>query len=398
MLETHQSAYLPMPYVPFFLGFSTFLPVGSTYLALIVLLPLTMIRFKESWRQVDRLWLIALALLLIWPLTSLALNHNDQFADRYLDLIRLAISLIIALLLNGDERRLLLSGFLWGSAVAIAVVLTHHLLRPLPDWIVWRNLLTVRGNGSSQKWIMLAIVPSIALTLALGEKTARARWLLAVLAIGAIVAVLSFSISRNSFLVAALSPFFAVAYTYRSKKACLGGLALILVFAVAALTISEPVHDRFERASHELRSFFAAGRFDSSVGVRAMMYQVALQFMREHWFFGTGLGSWQEIWLGQSTAYPKTAGLNNPHGDFFLWGMETGALGLLSLVLICFLPMKASWANKNPIAASGWLMIWCLVMAALVNAPFRDAALGMSLTVLAVALSQHRSVESSIVK
>ena len=163
MQETHQSPSRLIASIVFFLGFSSFLPIGSTYLALTALLPSTIVRFKDSWRHLNRLWLIALALLLIWPLTSFVFKYSDEFTDRYLHSIRLAICLIIALLLNGNERRLLLRGFLWGSAVAIAVVFTHHLLGPLPDWTVWHQLLGVSGNGSSQKWIMLAIVPSVAL-------------------------------------------------------------------------------------------------------------------------------------------------------------------------------------------------------------------------------------------
>ena len=393
MQETHLSPSRLTASIVFFLGFATFLPVGSTYLALIALLPLATVRFREGWRQINRLWIMALSLLLIWPLTSLVFSHNDHFTDRYLHSIRLAICLTIALVLSKDEQRLLMRGFLWGSAAAIAVVVTHHLLRPLPDWAVWRQLLSVTGNGSSQKWIMLATVPISALLLVLDHKTIRAQCVLMMLAIAAVVVVSAFSISRNAYLVAIASVFFAVIYRYRSSKAWLAGLALMVIFAVAGYISSETVQYRIVLASEELESFFTLGRFDSSIGVRAMMYWTALQTMQEHWFLGSGLGSWQAIWQVVSVPFPSQAGLNNPHNDFLLWGMETGVLGLLTLVFICFLALRTSWVHNNPIAAIGWLMTWSLVLTALVNAPFRDGALGMSMTVLAVALSHYKTVE-----
>ena len=377
----------------FLLGFATYLPVGSTYLVMLALLPLAIARIRTNWPSRHTLWVVALCLLLLWPLTSWVFKHSVHFTDRYLHSVRLAICLAIALVLNSNEQRMLLRGFLWGSGAAIAVVMTHNLFIPLPKWVIWHQLLSVSGNGSSQKWIMLATVPAAALLLVPHIRLAQAKWLLILLAVLALFSVLAFSISRNSHLVAVFSVFFALVYTYRSGKIWVAALALVCILALLAFTASDAVHDRALLLTQELSDFLSSGRFDSSVGVRAKMYWTAAQTMHEHWFLGSGLGSWQSVWQAASQPFPDTSGVNNPHNDFLLWGMETGIPGLLTLVLIFFITLKTSWANKNPIAAIGWLMTWTLLLTALVNAPFRDAALGMSLTLLAVALSGHQTAD-----
>ena len=139
-----------------------------------------------------------------------------------------------------------------------------------------------------------------------------------------------------------------------------------------------------------------SGDYNSSVGVRAHMYITAWNTMLENWVFGSGLGSWEKIWLEASIEHPNVSGLNNPHNDFLLFGMESGVVGLLTIFLFFINIFLASWRNNNNMAGLGWVIGWGLVVTALVNAPFRDGALGMMLIIFAVAFSESQRKDGDL--
>ena len=73
------------------------------------------------------------------------------------------------------------------------------------------------------------------------------------------------------------------------------------------------------------------------------------------------------------------AEINNPHNDFLLAGMETGVAGLLILAWLLLGFIRQGWRATSPAGGITALLGVCLFATTLVNAPFRDAALGMTL-------------------
>lgn len=377
-------------WVIFFLGCSTFLPVGLTYLTLILLLPILFFRSSFDLLRLDKSWLLLIALILIWPILTLPFNYNENFLNRYSHSIRFALCIIIAILFKDGEKIALLKGFVFGGIFAAAVIVINNIIE-IPEFILWHNLLSVKGNASSQKWIAMGAMPAIFFIFIFGNINRRIKYITIISAVIVFVVVAYFSISRNSHIVLITCLLVAVIYNMRSIKYWLYALGLMLLLSIFSLFFFGSISNRFEQLVAELHVYISAGNFNSSVGVRAHMYITAWNTMLENWAFGSGLGSWEKIWFEASRAYPEMSGVNNPHNDFLLFGMESGIVGLATIFLFFIKIFFASWRNNNNVAASGWVIGWALMVTALVNAPFRDGVLGMMLVVLAVALSENQS-------
>lgn len=376
-------------WVIFLLGFATFLPSGITYVVLLGWLPVAVYRFKTQATSMDTQWKLLLALLLIWPFTSLLLDTTDDFASRYGHTIRVGLCILLGLSLREQEKGYLLRGLLAGGVFALTVILFHNLVHSLPRWTIWHQMLIVQGNASSQKWIMLALLSATSLTLACYSESSKKRWLFGSLALLSALTVATYSASRNSYVVLLAAGVAAMLFVIRDWKRSAIWSIPVVSLSFALLSLSSAAQYRLNLLVLELNRYMTEGYFMSSVGVRAHMYVTAWNEMWTHWFLGNGLGSWKAIWLSASTAYPKMAMLHNPHNDFLLWGVELGLVGMATLVLIIMKMTRDAWHYNTPTSAVGWIMAWGLAITALFNAPFRDGALGMSMIILGVALSSR---------
>lgn len=392
--ETFQRS-IPM-WIVFCLGFSTFLPVGSTYLSLIVLLPILFFRSKLKLLNLDKSWIVLIALILIWPILTLSVNYNENFWSRYGHNFRFALCIIIALSLKYNEKIYLLRGFVSGGFFASSVILIHNAILVLPEWNLWHQLLSVKGNASSQKWIMLAMLPAILLAFSLEQNQKLHKNIILFSAFLIFNVVAYYSISRNSHIILVACLLVFVAYFYRYFKYWLFAALSVAMLSIFSIQLFDSIGSRFGQLVTELNVYMNSGDFNSSVGVRAHMYMTAWNTMLENWVLGSGLGSWEKIWFEASRAHPSVSGVNNPHNDFLLFGMETGIVGLLTVLLFFIKIFIASWRNNNNIAGLGWIIGWGLMVTALVNAPFRDGALGMMMVIFAVAFSESQRKDGEL--
>jgi len=384
------------------LGAFTFFPVGLSYLGLLVLLLLLLLdrpHWQARWQQL-RPWLWLLLLPLLWALLVLATQgwHEDS-ATRLFHLLRVALVLGLGLMLLPAERWYALYGLLAGAVLASALLLLHQVW-PLPDAALWRALVSgTTGNSTSQKFILLAAAAAAALWLALqpGLRPAqRALALLGWLLFAAMVAI--FGVSRNAQLLLLLLPLAVFVLRWHSWRPLLGAAVALLLGALLVWQFSPTVQPRFEQAAHEVQHFAATGNFDGSASVRLRMYQHALEGMAAQPLLGTGLGSWLPSWRAtMAEANPAMGEINNPHNDFLLTGMEKGVPGLLLLLaLLAALGWHSLRQRGDPLAGVAQLLLWTLLLTTLVNAPFRDANLGLSLLwLLAVCTLGSRPVAAS---
>lgn len=370
------------------LGFATFLPIGINYLLLLFLLPFVVIRVWQQPQIIDWQWRAIILLLMLWPLTAFFHGISDDFYDRYAHVFRVGLFLLLGLSLLQHERRWLLIGFLLGALYTALVASLHHLFLPLPDWPLWHQIIETQGNASSQKWILAALAGVCWMYLASLNRWSHTQKII-FLTIGAfiLVSVASWSISRNAYILVPVALLAIAIYGWRNRPIILLGILLAGMFALLALFQLGAVNQRLDAIGLELGNYWQSGDYSGSVSVRAHMYLTAAQHMLANPILGTGLGSWGDIWA-QASTLDHLDGINNPHNDFLLWGMETGLLGLLTLLAIGMKLAWTSWKTPHPGAAMGWILTWGLMVTACFNAPFRDAALGMSLIILAVALSR----------
>ncbi len=374
-----------------FLGIAAFLPIGIGYL---VIMGFGLLCLSPQWRMtrlsVALQWRWLIFVFVAWPTILWFLHGADlDSLPRWAHSVRVAIYLVLALTMPSHERKLMLWGFGLGALWASGVVVVHHHLTPLPEWAIWHALLSVKGNASSQKWILLATASGIGLWFAWQSRIHPwLRTIILVIALGIGVLVASVSISRNAILILMAVPLCLVPYRYRQLKVWLPALLGAVGLAYVLWATSPTVAERLTQAVQELHTLLESGNFDGSVSVRAHMFVTAWQQLWMHPFLGTGLGSWSDIWAQASQAYPLMTGINNPHNDYLLWGMETGVPGLLILSWLLVSLALAAWQNPNRlVGGAGWMASGALFITGMVNAPFRDAALGMSLVILTAVLA-----------
>jgi O-antigen ligase len=385
-------------------GYCAFFPVGVMYLNLaLMLLALAfqpdLARRMTQLRRSVVFWPILLVL--AWTIFAAVLGPwLPDTVTRLFHAARVALVLCMGLLLAPSEARAGLAGFLAGAAVAALVVAVHHVWG-LPNWAIWSSLLASRNNFSSGNMITMATASGVCFFLGLGGRLGRSDGRLALaLALALALTVAFHAVSRNSQLLLAVLLLGAVFCSFRSQRAVLVGVLAVLAVAASLWHFSKTIHTRFSELADDLQSAAMGVSYASSGGVRWRMYQEAVQGMLDHPLFGTGVGSWlphwRSVWLGLAVDLPadirlQFSEINNPHNDFLLAGMETGVLGLVLLAWLLVRFIRHGWLQHSAAGGTTAILGISLFATALVNAPFRDAALGMTLLwLLGVSMAAHR--------
>jgi O-antigen ligase len=362
------------------------------YMNLVLMLVALMIA-PDIWPRVkvlvaSRLWL-PIALVVIW--TVLVAAVGDKYPEtftRLFHVFRVALVLAVGLLLRKEQARAALTGFVVGASMAFLIVLAHHVWG-LPDWAIWSSLLASRNNFSSGNMISMAIASGICLMVCVSRlPLGRYRWLSLALALAFAVTVVLHGISRNAQLLLVALMLTVAIYRFQSPKAVAVALLAITLMVAAAWQYSPTTKQRFSQMANDLHAVESDSNYMTSVGVRLRMYEVATQGMLAHPVIGTGLGSWLTIWRTASlpidaqlppgvTKLPSE--INNPHNDYLLAGMETGVPGMLFLTwLVCGF-VVTGWRKGGLDGGTTVVIGVAIATTALVNAPFRDAAFGMTL-------------------
>ncbi len=350
--------------------------------------------FESPWRpNLQRLrglpMLAPLALLLGW--TILVAASGTWFPDtgtRLFHVMRVALVLCLGMMLSQAQSRMAFVGLAAGSCIAALIVALQHVVG-LPDWALWSSLLQSRNNFSSGNMITMATVCGLCVVLAMGQTCTRSnRWLLLVLACVLAVTVALHAMSRNAQLLLVVLVLVGLLHRYRSLRASLAGLAFVAVCVAIVWQTSPVTRLRFVDLADNVHSVIARGNYSTSVGVRWRMYEEAVQGMVAHPVMGTGLGSWlphwRTVWAELGSTQPpelhaQFANINNPHNDFLLTGMETGVPGMLMLVWLLVRFMRHGWNDRRVGGAITTVLTVAIATTAMMNAPFRDAALGMTL-------------------
>ena len=385
-------------------GACAFLPIGVVYLQLLLMLLALAVSANlgarvQYLRASSVFW--PLVAMVSWTLVVLAVRPwFDDTPTRVFHILRVTVVLAIGIMLTPAEARAAFCGFVIGTAVAALVVAAHHIWG-LPAWRIWSSLLVSRNNFSSGNMISMAAASGICFVVAISSPfRARWRWLALALALGLTYTVAMHAVSRNALLLPPVLLIAAVVWRFRSLRGTLAGITALLVLIVIVWELSPNAQGRFYGILTNYQEMKTSSNYSTSVGARWRMYQEAIQGMVEHPFFGTGLGSWlphwRTVWSGlHQNMSPgpehKTSEINNPHNDFLLAGMETGVMGMLVLIWLVGTFVYIGWKRRSTAGGVALVMGVTLFVTSLLNAPFRDAALGMTLLWLAGAsVAGHR--------
>lgn len=365
-------------------GISALLPIGFVYLTWFALAAhlLFFCRPAIDWGTLKS-WspLIALILApaLLATLSTAIHGMHEQTASRLFHAYRNAFVIGLALALTQIHRVWIWRGLLGSSFAALLVIITHNFVLPLPLHHPFQDLLQVSGNAGSQKMIMLATIAGMLFWMFLQTIRRPLKWLY----FGAwaiITATVAWhSISRNAYLLLLVLPGAALVYRYRQPKTLLLAVFMAVSIAGTIWTASDSVRARTEQAIQELESYSTTGNYSGSANVRARMMIEAAHQMIENPLTGTGTGTWLEHWRHVARDVPHMAETNNPHNDYLLAGMENGLPGMLSLALLMSTFLYINWKANDQWGGLAFVTTASVAITALVNAPFRDAVMGMAL-------------------
>lgn len=389
--------------VAFSWGLCSFLPVGVMYLHLVLLLIAVGVSADVAPR-ISKLresgFVLPVALLLAW--TFLAAAVGDFYPDlptRLFHTVRVAVLWCLGMMLWRSEARSALAGFLIAAVFAATIVAAHHIWG-LPEWAIWKSLIVPSNNFSSGNMISMAIAAGAYFCLMLRQDAkSDERWLAAAAALALALTVVFHAVSRNAQLLLALALVIGVLYRFRSLYAGVAGLVVALALSAMAWHFSPKIQSRFAEVTSNLQAATASAQYNSSIGIRWRMYQEAASQTVEHPVFGTGVGSWlphwKSVWRTLQQDLPpeehrRFAEVNNPHNDFLLAAMETGVLGMLLLVWPLALFVRRGWQQASAAGGITVVVTLAIVATAMVNAPLRDAALGMTLLwLMGVSVASH---------
>ena len=109
----------------------------------------------------------------------------------------------------------------------------------------------------------------------------------------------------------------------------------LIIVAIGVSPVGNVVESRVKEAAQEIESFISGERFDSSVGGRLAMWDIAIDVWKEYPVIGTGLGDFdQEIESRQSQGvYNNIAVHASVHNIYFQALATTGTAGFL---ILCF--------------------------------------------------------------
>ncbi len=378
--------------VAFSWGFCAYFPIGVMYLNLLLMLIALAIwpGVKQAlWRVRQQAVMLPLTLFVAW--TLVATFFGDWFPDtgtRLFHTFRVALVLCLGMMLTPTRARVAFLGFLAGSVTAAMIVAAHHIWG-MPHSELWASLLVSRNNFSSGNMITMATAAGACLVVGIGRGVERStRWLLLALFVALALIVAMHAISRNSQLLLAGLTLIALLYRFRSVKAAVGGLAAIALLALMTWQFSPTTSERFTAIVSDLHAATTAHNYSTSVGVRWRMYEEAVQGISEHPLLGTGVGSWlprwRSVWAQLGPSQPPElhdafSEINNPHNDFLLTGMEIGIPGMLLMAWMLGALFWSGWRSRSTLGGVTVIFAASISGTALVNAPLRDAALGMTL-------------------
>ena len=383
-------------------GVCTFFPVGVAYAHMLLVAGCLAVDMRQRMARLRRpalLW--PMAAFLLW--TLLALVFGAWFEDsptRLFHVVRVLVLLMMGLLLTRTEAAMSICGLLVGAVLAALIVAVHHVWG-LPPWTIWNSLLKSRQNFSSGNMIMMAIAAGLFFYLGLrNDQQWIDRWVAWAAALALAVTVAAHAVSRNAQMLLPILLAVATLCHYRAWRAMLLSIGLAAAMALAALQLSATTHSRFFEMVDEGQRVAAVSDYTTSVGERWRMNQEALRGMLAHPVFGTGLGSWLPRWrvvaLESIATLPaeKRADhieINNPHNDFLLAGMETGIPGMLAMAWLLGAFLLAGWRQRSTAGGMTVILAAGVTVTALVNAPLRDAALGMTLLwLLGASVAGHK--------
>jgi O-antigen ligase len=292
------------------------------------------------------------------------------------------------------------------SAIVVTLVILINRVIPLPEAVIWHNIIFYTGNKSISISILLACGSGFLLASAMAEpnevgmSNALHSWVPLGAALCAWV-VLFTAQSRSAVLIL---PFCILAVLIREKfslksKIFVCGAAIVLTAGVMATSAS--VSDRIKQAIVGTQSSItgqnnsSATAATNSMIVRGEMNRLSLQMIAQKPLTGHGLGSWTQQW----EEFRKQTGAHSSvtaHNEYFGLASQAGLPALLLLLAFFALCARGLLHAPEPWATCAIITLLTWAIASIVNATLRDTVFSVPLLfLLGITLAAIKPTEES---
>jgi len=169
-------------------------------------------------------------------------------------------------------------------------------------------------------------------------------------------------------------------------------LVVGLPFALGALMML--ISPRFEVKTTQVISdvyIYRQGSIDASQAQRLDYWHRSLLAMKETPLLGHGVGSWR-------MNYHRLGGMqvdapSNPHQQYLLWAVESGAVGLFLFLGILVVQLKDAYALADNARQTLFAVTATAAVMGLMNCPYFGAGMGECLVYLAASLLAMREIQ-----
>ena len=172
-------------------------------------------------------------------------------------------------------------------------------------------------------------------------------------------------------------------------------LVVGLPFALTALMMQ--ISPRFEAKTSQVISdvsIYRQGSIQASQAQRLDYWHRSLLAMKESPLLGHGVGSWR-------MSYHRVGGLqvdapSNPHQQYLLWVVESGAVGLFLFLGILVAQLKDAYALSDNARQTLLTVTAIAAVMGLMNCPYFGAGMGECLVYLAACLLALKNIQQPL--
>jgi O-antigen ligase len=303
--------------------------------ALLMLLWIADGDFKSKF-QIIRANPVALASLVLFGLYNLGLLYGKPSERVVFDVSHfLLLALTIPLFGNSRVRPYAIWGFL--SAMLFMLVLSYlawfSLLPPL-DYLDLKpgNPLVIQDRITYGFFMTMA-----AFFFAVNAYFVPLASRKGMLVIFAALSVFNCYMVNNktAFLILMILAGYFLINQWRWKGACVFFIAFALLGAVTYYHPNSTLHDRIVVAANQFKQWQPDKADLKSVGQRMEFYLNSIRIIKDHPFFGVGIGGFAEAYAKQ-VKDPGMELTDNPHNEYLLMAVQLGLLGLAALLYLFY--------------------------------------------------------------
>lgn len=334
---------LILPFTGFFEHKTLPIAVLTTMCIVCYLRKLMLRRRSLEFEPIDTCVILFAVVYFISGLTSV--TGTPDFSESIISFVLILAYFISANIMRSERSLQSFENVFSASATVVAVlgILEFVSGRANVSWLdlsVFTNgvgrIVSVFGNPNVLAVYLLFYLPfGIA---AINRNMHTARIIFPVISSASVIAAIVLTQSRGAYVAMIFTLFASVILMFRNSPKKWIWIAVVLPYVM--LLIPQFVYDRFT-------SVFAS-KFDSSISYRLLIWQGVLRVIKDHFFFGIGLGTdaFNTVYASYATVGAENA--VHAHNTLLQIAVETGLAGITAflIMLTVFIQLNMSRNEK----------------------------------------------------